>query len=55
MRPGPLAVAAVSGPAGRRATRLGFRRVLLRGFAIFAGGLSLYAALIGTQPEHLGC
>ena len=43
--PGPLVVAAVSGPAGRVAQRVGFRTVLLVGFAFFAGGLP------GTPPS----
>ena len=32
--PGPLVVAAVSGPAGRLAARVGFRRVLLAGYGV---------------------
>ncbi len=36
--PGPLVVAVVSGPAGRVAQRIGFRTVLLVGFAFFAVG-----------------
>ena len=41
--PGPLVVAAVSGPAGRLAGRFGFRRILTIGFAVFASGLIWYA------------
>jgi len=51
--PGPLVVAAVSGPAGRLATRVGFRRVLLVGTACFAGGLVWYATRIGVHPAYL--
>ncbi|HET9731182.1 MAG TPA: DHA2 family efflux MFS transporter permease subunit [Acidimicrobiales bacterium] len=51
--PGPLVVATVSGPAGRLAGRYGFRPVLLAGFAVFAGGLAWYAALIGLQPQYV--
>lgn len=51
--PGPLVVAAVSGPAGRLAARLGFRRVLLVGFAVFAGGLCWYTTMVGLPPEYL--
>ena len=51
--PGPLVVAAVSGPAGRLATRHGFRAVLLAGFVIFAAGLSWYATQVGLRPEYL--
>ena len=51
--PGPLVVAAVSGPAGRVAARVGFRRVLLAGTACFAGGLVWYATRIGLHPSYL--
>ncbi|MGO9344302.1 MAG: DHA2 family efflux MFS transporter permease subunit, partial [Acidimicrobiales bacterium] len=37
--PGPLVVAAVSGPAGRLAGSLGFRKLLIGGFAVFTSGL----------------
>ncbi len=50
--PGPLVVAAVSGPAGRLATRVGFRRVLLVGTACFAGGLVWYAIRVGVEPTY---
>ena len=48
--PGPLVVAAVSGPAGRLADRIGFRPVLLAGTACFAGGLVWYATRMGLEP-----
>jgi len=51
--PGPLVVAAVSGPAGRLASRVGFRRVLLVGTTCFAGGLVWYATRIGVHPAYL--
>ncbi|NNN11945.1 MAG: DHA2 family efflux MFS transporter permease subunit [Acidimicrobiaceae bacterium] len=51
--PSPLVVAAVSGPAGRLASRIGFRRVLTIGSILFAGGLAWYALLIGLHPEYL--
>ncbi len=51
--PGPLVVAAVSGPAGRVAQRIGFRTVLLVGFAVFAGGLAWYATAIGLHPSYV--
>jgi MFS family permease len=51
--PGPLVVAAVSGPAGRMAARFGFRRVLLVGTACFAGGLVWYATRIGLHPAYV--
>ncbi len=51
--PGPLVVAVVSGPAGRVAQRIGFRKVLLVGFGVFAGGLSWYATAIGLHPSFV--
>jgi MFS family permease len=51
--PGPLVVAAVSGPAGRLASRIGFRPVLLIGSSVFAGGLALYALRVGLEPAYL--
>jgi MFS family permease len=51
--PGPMVVAVVAGPAGKLAGRYGFRRVLMTGFAVFAGGLVWYATRIGLRPEYL--
>jgi len=51
--PGPLVVAAVSGPAGRLAGRVGFRPVLLCGFAVFGAGIAWYLARVGLQREYL--
>ena len=51
--PGPLVVAAVAGPAGRRAARVGFRSVLVTGFALFVAGLCWYAVRVGLRPEYL--
>lgn len=51
--PGPLVVAAVSGPAGRLATRVGFRRVLLVGLTVFAAGLTWYVTRVGGSPQYL--
>jgi EmrB/QacA subfamily drug resistance transporter len=51
--PGPLVVAAVSGPAGRLAGRIGFRPVLLGGFAVFASGLLWYLLRVGAAPEYV--
>jgi EmrB/QacA subfamily drug resistance transporter len=51
--PGPLVVAAVSGPAGRVASHVGFRRVMLGGFAVFAAGLSWFAVRVGVHPSYL--
>ncbi|MGO9973038.1 MAG: hypothetical protein ACLP01_09560, partial [Solirubrobacteraceae bacterium] len=51
--PGPLVVAVVSGPAGKLAGRIGFRPVLLVGFAIFASGLAWFALRVGLHREYL--
>jgi len=51
--PGPLVVAAVSGPAGRLAASIGFRRVLVAGTACFTGGLVWYATRVGLEPAYL--
>jgi EmrB/QacA subfamily drug resistance transporter len=51
--PGPLVVAAVSGPAGRLAGRIGFRPVLMTGFAVFGAGLAWLALRVGLQPAYL--
>jgi len=51
--PGPLAVAVVSGPAGRVATRIGFRPVLLVGSTAFTLGLAWYATRVGLEPAYL--
>jgi len=51
--PGPLVVAAVSGPAGKLAGRIGFRPVLLAGFTVFAGALAWYAVRVGIHREYL--
>jgi EmrB/QacA subfamily drug resistance transporter len=51
--PGPLVVALVSGPAGRTASRIGFRKVLLAGFAVFFAGLVWFATRVGLQHDYL--
>ena len=51
--PGPLVVAVVSGPAGKLAGRIGFRPVLLVGFAVFASALVWYALRVGIHREYL--
>ncbi len=50
--PGPLVVAAVSGPAGRLAARIGFRPVLVAGAACFAAALGWYASRVGLHPSY---
>jgi len=51
--PGPLLVAAVGGPAGRLASRIGFRPVVMAGAACFAGGLAWYVANVDATPSYL--
>jgi MFS family permease len=51
--PGPLVVAAVSGFAGRIAARVGFRAVLLPGFAAFTAALLWFALCVGSEPAYL--
>lgn len=51
--PGPLVVATVSFPAGKLASRIGFRPVLLVGALFFAGGLAWYATRVGVHPAYL--
>jgi len=50
--PGPLVVAVVSGPAGKLAGRIGFRPVLLVGFAVFASAPGLVRAA-GRDPSRV--
>ena len=51
--PGPIVVAVVSGFAGRAASRLGFRPVLLAGFAVFFCGLVWFATRVGLHHDYL--
>lgn len=52
--PSPLIVAAVSGPVGKVATRIGFRPVLLAGAAVYGlANLWLYARA-GLSADYLG-
>jgi EmrB/QacA subfamily drug resistance transporter len=51
--PAPLVVAAVAGPAGRLAGRVGFRAVLVPGAMCFAAGLLWSATRVGLQPSFL--
>jgi len=52
--PSPLVVAAVSGPAGRLAARVGFRKVLLAGASLLAAGLCWFATEVGLRPDYVG-
>jgi EmrB/QacA subfamily drug resistance transporter len=51
--PGPIVVAVVSGPAGKLATKYGFRPVMIVGLTFFVAGLLLYGLRVGLQPEYL--
>jgi len=51
--PGPLLVAALSGPSGRLATRIGYGPVLVAGGLTFAAGLILYVASVGVDANYL--
>jgi EmrB/QacA subfamily drug resistance transporter len=51
--PGPLVVAVVSGPAGKIASKHGFRPVLLVGFATFALGVLWYVWRVRLAPHYL--
>jgi len=51
--PGPLVVAAVAGPAGKLASRIGFRPVIMAGAACMAVGLAWYVLRIGATPAYL--
>jgi EmrB/QacA subfamily drug resistance transporter len=50
--PGPLVVAALSGPTGRLARRIGYRAVLAVGGVVFAAGVGWYAAVVDTEPHY---
>ncbi len=51
--PGPLVVAVVSGPAGKLAARVGFRRVLSIGFVVFSLGVLWYVWRVGLSPHYV--
>jgi EmrB/QacA subfamily drug resistance transporter len=51
--PGPLVVALVSGIAGRRAARVGFRAVLIPGALVFASGLLWFGLRVEAEPAYL--
>jgi MFS family permease len=51
--PGPLVVAVVAGPAGKLATRIGFRPVIMAGAACMAVGLAWYVLRVGVTPSYL--
>jgi MFS family permease len=46
-------VAVVAGPAGRLASRIGYRPVLVAGASCFAGGLAWYVAFVDAEPAYL--
>jgi EmrB/QacA subfamily drug resistance transporter len=51
--PGPIVVAAVSGPAGKLATKHGFRPILIVGLTFFVAGLLYYSLRVGPHPEYV--
>jgi EmrB/QacA subfamily drug resistance transporter len=51
--PGPLVVAVVAGPAGKLATRIGFRPVIMAGGACLAAGLLWFVLRVGLTPAYL--
>jgi MFS family permease len=51
--PGPLVVAVVAGPAGKLASRIGFRPVVAVGAACFAAGLAWYVVAVDAEPSYL--
>jgi len=51
--PGPLVVAVIAGPAGKLASRIGFRPVLLAGAACFAAGLASYLFRVDATADYL--
>jgi EmrB/QacA subfamily drug resistance transporter len=51
--PGPLLVAALSGPSGRLATRIGYGPVLVAGGLTFAAGLGCYVVMAGADANYL--
>jgi EmrB/QacA subfamily drug resistance transporter len=51
--PGPIVVAMVSGPAGKLASKHGFRPVLIAGLACFVAGLLYYASAVGMHPDYV--
>ena len=51
--PGPLVVAALSGPSGRLAARLGYGPVLVAGGLTFAAGLLFYVTTVNVESNYL--
>jgi NTE family protein len=51
--PGPLVVAALSGPSGRLAARVGYGPVLVAGGLTFAAGLLFYVRVVGVEAHYL--
>ena len=51
--PGPLLVAALSGPSGRLAARVGYGPVLVAGGLTFATGLLFYVTVVDIEASYL--
>jgi len=52
--PTPLVVSVVAGPAGRLASRIGARTVVAVGATFFAGGLVMFATIVGPNAMYIG-
>lgn len=50
--PAPLLVAALSGPSGRLAARLGYGPVLVAGGLMFAAGLLFYVTIVDVESKY---
>ena len=53
LTPGPFVAAAVAGPAGKLAERIGHRFVLAIGGAVWTGGVLFLIERVGTQPAFI--
>lgn len=51
--PGPLVVAALSGPSGRLASRVGYAPVLVAGGLTLAAGLLFYVLMVDVEPNFV--
>ncbi|HUF98132.1 MAG TPA: MFS transporter, partial [Ilumatobacter sp.] len=51
--PGPLVVACIAGPAGKLASRVGFRWILLAGASFMAAGLASFVWRVDSSPDYL--
>ncbi|WP_051472193.1 MFS transporter [Patulibacter minatonensis] len=54
LTPGPIVAAAVAGPAGRVAERVGAFPVIAAGALLWAAGIAVLVTAVGTTPDLLG-